>query len=257
MKRAAAALCVAMAGCPKPAPAPPPTTTPAPEPAPPRCESEGDELGDLAFLPADAAVVAVIDAQDDGVGEAVGKLSEFAKRDGHGLPINVAFSIAQWAWEVPVTVQTLRRGGIAPGELAFVLTADGTPVWIAGHHCDTDQLGEQLGQEFGLSFRASTDALVGTSEGDAFPIDIVLLPGDRLAYCPGGTGAKILRALTQSTVVDPAAPPSAVKTLQGMEPSVVRVALAGPGLTGDSGGEALRRIRVTADGIELDGALRR
>jgi len=244
-------------------PEPTPVDTTPSEPAPPSqalCGEPGLGFEEHAWAPADASAVASIRLDDPELSASLSALGEFTRGTDHGLPIPLALSLGQWSWQVPLLVATLHDAGFEPAELTFVASDDAAHAWVVRSTCDLDEAIERMEDAWGVQTRRSVDGVVGTAppptdDTPAFPYDVLLLPGDRLALVPAGRGLSALArfgrpAPTRGLGVT--APQTAGRRVDVLPPAPVRLVVLGLSLVapteGHTPGDA-RGLRVDAQGV--------
>lgn len=236
-------------------PTQPAEPTPPAEPAP--CGPVGERFDDHAWVPASATTVASLDLASPELPAALRALADHARAPGHGLPIPLSFSIAQWSWQVPVLVATLRRAGLAPAELVLVGIDGRDAVWILPSTCDLDEAIARAEAAWSVRSRRTVEAVVAspnpTTDDPAFPYDVLWLPGQRMALAPAGRGAAALEHLGRP---GPAAglglaPSTAGPRLDALAPAPVRLVVIGRGLLEPGSTTAEHHaLRVTGAGVE-------
>ncbi len=235
-------LALALAGCPRPTTTvdPPSTTTAAGEDDDDgRVEddgvtSDGGDVGDTAtepsacgpvdgrwadtkFLPPTIRVAILLDVTDADADVARDHFATHARADGHGLPIDLAFAVGQWSWQVPALRAALRSVGLSPAHLLYVRTAtEPSGAWLLPHACDLDTLRARTSEAWGLQWRTRVEGAVGTAPS-GFPWDVLALPGDRLALVPAGDAGSWIEALQSD-----AAKPSPGKELDRLPAAPIR-----------------------------------
>src|SRR5690606_37276843 len=98
----------------------------------------------------------------------------------------------------------------------------------------------------------------------AFPFDLVLTAGDRMALLPAGRGVSLLRWLGRGGAPEPlaaAGDEAPAELLARTEAAAVRVVIAdrsehGVAVTPSGGAPIAGRLRVTDAAIEIDGSVR-
>ncbi|MEM9458270.1 MAG: hypothetical protein AAGF11_29105 [Myxococcota bacterium] len=184
-------------------------------------------------------------------------LGAHVRAPGHGLPIPLALSLGQWSWQVPLLASTLDAAGFAPGELTFVASDDAAHAWVWRSTCDLDEILARIESAWAVRTRRTTLAVIGTPaappDGPAFPYDVLVLPGERLALVPAGRGSTVLTRWTR-----PAPAPSVggtVKTagrrLDELAPAPVRLVVQGLALVDAAATTAgdVHTLRITAQGV--------
>jgi hypothetical protein len=254
--RAAFVLALALAACERPAsPAPPepvPAQRSAAAPAEPPVCTDVPAFADLAWVPATATMLAVLDLGEPSVAPALAEVSKLARAPGHGLPIATAFAMANWSSEVPLVRGTIDALGMNPGALAQV-ELEGVRAWVWPAACDLDRLEPRTVGELRLRWRDAAGFSVASASterrGDApFPFDLVALPGDRFALVAAGRGPGFAEALARPQPTP--APPSLAAALASIDPAPVRAAVRDRGLLDPSSTSAGRDVvvRATAPG---------
>jgi hypothetical protein len=252
-----------MLGCPRPSgdTAPPdqdpePATSKAPPPqAAKPCGPGKERLGAYAWLPAQAQVVASIDLTAAGSDDAIGLLSEYGRQPDSGLPIDVAFALGQWSWQVPLVQTTLTSAGFDPGELAYVRLPDGASAWLFTSTCDFDTIEANVQQWWGVQVRrTATGAVAVAADPDTKPFayDVVFMPADRIALVPAGGATAFEQALARRP--DPAdltgeASVSAAAVLAELEMAPIRLVIAPGVAVGSQDAAGLTSLRVDARGV--------
>ncbi|MCA9711375.1 MAG: hypothetical protein KDK70_36385, partial [Myxococcales bacterium] len=231
-----------------------------PSPALPPCGPAGAAFDDHAWVPADTPAVASIRLDDPTLASALDALGEHTRAPGHGLPIPLALSLGQWSWQVPLLVSTLRAAGFAPAELTFVASADGAHAWIWRNTCDLDPTLAHVEEAWSVELRRTVDAVVGTpapaADAPAFPHDVLILPGDRMALVPAGRGSSVLARLSRPAPaprLGAGATQTAGQRLDALEPAPVRLVVQGLALVDPAAATApadAQALRITAEGID-------
>lgn len=222
------------------------------------CGEPGTTFEDHAWAPADAPAIASLRLDDPDLVPALAALSAFARAPGHGLPIPLALSLGQWSWQVPLLQATLRDAGFEPAELTFVASDAAAHAWIWRSTCDLDQAVERIERAWSVRTRRTVDAVVGIPApvGDdlAFPYDVLLLSGERIALVPAGRGSAELSRLggRGSSGVGLGAAPTAGRRLDQLDAAPIRLVALGLALVDPSAPPAgdARALRVTARGVE-------
>ena len=157
---------------------------------------------DLKFLPPTIRVAILLDVANVDADAARERFANHARGEGHGLPIELAFSVGQWSWQVPALRASLRSVGLAPAHLLYVRTEkDPSGAWLLPHACDLDELKARTTEAWGLSWRTRVEGALGSAP-TGFAWDVLALPGDRIAFVPAGGGG----AWTEALQPDPGRP---------------------------------------------------
>lgn len=202
------------------------------EPAP--CGPIGDRFDDHSWIPTAATTVASLQLDAPELDAALRALGEHARAPGHGLPIPLAFSLGQWSWQVPVLVATLRQAGLRPAELVFLRDDTGDHAWVWRSRCDLDETIARIETAWSLRSRRVVEGMVATpTTAGAFPYDVLMLPGERMAFVPAGRASTALARW--GTPPPPprlgAAPtPTTGRQLDELDAAAVRLVLIGRAL---------------------------
>lgn len=242
------AIVLGASGCPSPAK---PSTAPSPaHDATPTdgsedaasCGPEGERLDDYGWLPSSVQTVASIDLSSDEIDAALQRVSEHARGSGHGMPIDLAFALGQWSWQVTLVASTLASAGFRPGELVYVRMADATPVWLWASTCDLEQARTAVTRAWPVRLRSSVSAVIGTPVPGAnptdsdepgnntFAFDVVFLEGDRAALVPAGRGGSFVQSLVDDRLDDTQLELGLGPQLAEMPPAPIRLVWAGRAL---------------------------
>lgn len=271
MTRPARALLAALAACSVPPapgdrPDPPGTSGPAHTdrsdppgpsgPAPtdsPGCADARDDLGDLAWIPRDVRLVAVLDLREPALDAAAARLAR-AVTDTPGLPIVATLGLGQLDLQLTLLRRQLADAGLAPRELALLHEPGGAVAWVLRVRCDLAVLQAALARAWGLRSRTSAAGPVAEpAPGAAFPHDVVFLADDRLALVPAGTAGRVRRWLEAPP--DPGLQPRRDATpgeqLTALTPAPIRVVLAGRGLLAGDAAAGPRTALAWPDRVEL------
>lgn len=240
---------------------PAPTAEPAPTEPPVPCGPVGERFDDHAWAPASATTIAAIALDAPELPAALQALAEHARAPGHGLPIPLSFSLGQWSWQVPVLVATLREAGFAPAELVFVSTDANDSAWVWHSSCDLDEAVARIEATWAVEARRTVEGVIATPRppaGDgtpAFPYDVLILPGQRMAMAPAGRGGAVLGSFGRAAPpgLSGAPPTTAGRRLDALAPAPVRLVVLGRALL-DPGAaaadHAAQVLRITGDGVE-------
>jgi len=217
-----------------PPPEPPePELAAAPsEPSPP-CGPVGLRFLHLGWAPAELSSLAVIDLEHPELAAALAAVRSFVNDPRQEIPIDVAFAISQWSWQVPGLRTTLAGIGVRPSELAYVRTPAGIAAWVVPLQCDIDQAIARMQAAWRLEIRRTLSGVVASpSTNGAFAFDVVFLEGERIALAPVGSGATILEIFHAQ---DPGEPKrSAADALGQLGPAPVRAVARNHGLLGQA-----------------------
>lgn len=234
-----------------------------PAPAPPtvRCAAR-DDLGGLAWLPADLRLAAVIDLEAAELPEALQRLQEGVQA-GRGLPVVASLGLGQLGLQLGLLRPQLQAVGLAPRELALVHDRGGAVIWVLRARCDLAVLQAAMAEAWSLRSREVTGGAVAEAvpgaTGPTFAFEVAFLAEDRLALVPPGTAPQLRRWLeTPPAPVVLGAPsraPSPGEVLGEIAAAPIRGVLAGRGLQADGGAGAppVRTLRATGAALEIDG----
>jgi hypothetical protein len=226
-----------------------PTATDPPEPEVVACGEGGERFSDYGFVPAGvrAAVRLRLDAPE--LEASLHALSESARGDGHGLPIDLAFAFGQWSWQVPLVVSTLQRAGHRPGELVYLHTSKGVSAWAWPSSCDLDVQTVLARRGWSLVVKPAAYGAVARG-GEAFAYDVLYYRGAFVAFAPAGQAS----ALAQSLAAAPAGVDEAVPAdVLGQVEAPIHVVLRGRALVdpdAEARGEPLRQLLVGPEGLQ-------
>jgi hypothetical protein len=219
------------------------------------CGSPDERLDGLSWVPSEARLTALIELNDDELEVALQALRELARRDDHGLPMDVAFGLAHWDFQVPLLRTTLRRAGFEPAELAVLRFDDIGTVWVFGSSCDLDVAIERVESAWNIEVRrTSTGAMGRPRDEHPFAFDVVFLPGDRIAMAPADRGVALTRLLAGGSP-PPGDAPRPGTVVETLEPAPIRAFVHGPAVASTPDATVARRLRGTGEGIEIDGSL--
>ncbi|MEM7156408.1 MAG: hypothetical protein AAF799_26380 [Myxococcota bacterium] len=243
-----------------PTPEPAPTEPePDPDPGPPRCEPAGTRFDDLGWVPTDSPALASLKVDDPALPQALAALAEHTRGSGHGLPIPLAFSLSQWSWQVPLLVSTLDQAGFAPGELLFVAGDNADHAWVFRSQCDLERAIDNIESRWGLQSRQMVEGFVATARPDhepAFPYDVVLLSGDRVALVPAGAASRITSKWSRPAAPTLSGRPAASigAQLEDVPSAPIAVVVQGRALVDasvDATPDQVLRLRVDAGAVEV------
>lgn len=235
-----------------------------PEPAaadPAPCGPAGERFEDHAWVPAGAGAVASIEVDAPELPGALQALAEHVRAPGHGLPIPLAFSLGQWSWQVPMLVTTLRHAGFRPAELVLVRD-ELDAAWVWRSTCDLDDAVARIEAAWSVEARRTVEGIIATprpAAGDgppAFPYDVLLLPGERMAVVPAGRGSAVLDRFGRpapAVGLAGATAATAGRRLDALAPAPVRLVVLGRGLLDPAATTAEHEaltLRATAAGVD-------
>lgn len=236
---------------------------PAPPADPAPCGAVGERFSDHAWAPSAATTVASVMLDAPALPQALHALAEHVRAPGHGLPIPLSFSLGGWSWQVPVLVATLRRAGFQPAELVYVSDDAADHAWLWRSTCDLDEAVERIETAWAVRARRTVEGMVATprapaagSDAPAFPYDVLLLPGERMALVPAGRASAALESFgrpgpSMGLGVAPAA--TAGRRLDELDAAPVRLVVLGRALLDPAAPAAdhePRALRVTGGGVE-------
>lgn len=240
------------------------TPPPEPEPAEPTpCGAVGERFEQHAWAPSSATTVAsvVLDAPD--LTPALRALAEHVRAPGHGLPIPLSFSLGEWSWQVPVLVATLRQAGFRPAELVFVSDDAADHAWLWRSTCDLEEAIERIETAWAMDARRTVEGVVATprpsaagSDVPAFPYDVLVLPGERMALVPAGRASAVLDRFGRpgpAVGLGGAPVATAGHRLDELLPAPVRLVVLGRALLDPAATVAdheAQALRVTGEGVE-------
>lgn len=213
------------------APEPPPgaiTTDGALEPV--LCGPEHLRLDDYAWAPAYSRVLASLALDDPELGAALVRLGQALDEPRHAFPIELAFGLRQWSWQVPLLRATLDEAGFRPAELAYVRTEDATVAWVFASRCDFELARTRVAAAWDVDVRRTLEAAIGSPRsGSTFAFDVVFLEGERMALVPTGQGSRFVRALHDPRSFEPEPSPTLAESLAALEHGPLRLLVrAGP-----------------------------
>jgi hypothetical protein len=231
-----------------------PSAAPSDAPGLQPCGSSDERLDGLAWVPSEARLIALIELNDEELEVALQALRELARHDGHGLPMDVAFGLAHWDFQVPLLRTTLRRAGFEPAELAVLRFDDIGTVWVFGSSCDLDVAIERVESAWNIEVRRTSTGAIGRPRDEhPFAFDVVFLPGDRVAMVPADRGVALTRLVAGGSPPGDASRPGTV--VETLEPAPIRAFVHGPAVASTPDATVARRLRGTGEGIEIDGSL--
>lgn len=232
------------------APTPPSPTEPA-APAPPStCGSSTTLVSAASALPRTPILLAQIELGDPERDAALGRLSSYARGEGHDLPLPAAFAMAQWSWEVALVRETFARLGFVAGELVVARFDHGSAVWSLPLGCAMTDALDRLRAREGWRVDDAGDAILATPPpAAALPFDLIVADG-LVTLAPAGQGRTTLASMRRDA---PTSELSMPERLGALEAAPVRVVVRGTALLGTgatAGSHALLRgLRVSAGAL--------
>lgn len=179
--------------------APAPTAGPEPQ-AFAACGPTGLRFEHLLWVPANAIAIAKIELDDSRLDAALQDISTTSL----DAPIDIAFAVKQWTWQIPFLSRLLLEAGFKPAELVYVRTRLGS-IWIFRSQCDLLEAQQRVRDIWDLSSRHLIEGVVATPrdpDHPTFPFDVVFLPGERVAITSMGRSTDALQ--WSDTPKDPA-----------------------------------------------------
>jgi hypothetical protein len=241
---------VVLLGCDKPAPPNAPPTDP-PATASARCGEGGEQFHDYSFVPAGVRAAVRLDLASPDLDATLVRLSETARGDAHGLPIDVAFALGQWSWQVPLVRSTLGRAGHRPGELVYLYIDRGVSVWTWPSSCDLEAQTRAAAAGWSLAVKPSAFGAVARG-GESFPYDVLYYRGAFVALAPGGKSSAVAQVMAAPVMRDAPAPGEVL----GTAPAPIHLVLTGQALVdpevdpeAEAEGEPLRQLTATPEGL--------
>lgn len=254
--------------------APNEATAPTPDGAPPTpaptiaeaCRGAGlvgPEV--IADLPADVRLAVVVDLRAADLGPALDRVEAWAEGEGARIPVVAQLALQQLGFQVRGIAGLLRARGLELDALALLIAPGGESIWLWQIACDAPPLGRALEAAWDLRIRAlaAGGMIAEPRDPAAFPFDVLLAAGDRMALVPAGKGTALLRWLGRV-----AAPPLGAsatdetppEVLARLGPAAVRLVIAdrsAQGIAVTPSGEApiAGGLRVTGEVIEIDGSV--
>jgi hypothetical protein len=245
------------------APATASTPTPAP-PEPTPCGPVGERFESHAWAPGTVTTIVSVQLDAPGLPAALQALGEHVRAPGHGLSIPLSFTLGQWSWQVPVLVATLRQAGFNPAELVYASDDGADHAWIWRSTCDLDEAVGRIEAAWSVQARRTVEGVVATARADtiagaqtsAFPYDVLMLPGERMALVPAGRASAVLDRFGRPAAhpgLGGAPVPTAGRRLDELDPAAVRLVCLGRALldpAAPAGEHAPQTLRVTAEGVQ-------
>ena len=230
-------------GCEKPEP---PKPEPPPEPAL-ECGAGGERFHDYSFVPTGVRAAVRLDLGASELDATVAKLAEAARGDAHGLPIDVAFAVGQWSWQVPLIVSTLERAGHHPGELVYLYIDKGVSAWTWPSSCDLEAQTKAADAGWSLAVKPSAFGAVARG-GESFPYDVLYYRGAFVALAPAGKSSAVAQVMAAPAMGDEPAPGEVL----GTAPAPIHLVLTGRALVdpaAEAEGQPLRQLTATPEGL--------
>lgn len=234
---------------------------PAPAPPETRCRAR-DDLGGLAWLPADVRLAAILDLENDELPAALQRLQRGVQA-GNGLPVVAALGLGQLGLQLGILRPQLHAVGLEPRELALLHDRDGAVIWVLRARCDLPALQVAIAEAWSLRSREVAGGAVAErvagGTGPTFAFEVAFLADDRLALVPPGTAPRLRRWLeappVPATLGAQPTPPPPGEILAELAAAPIRVLLAGRSLQldGAAGTATVRTLRATAAALEIDG----
>jgi hypothetical protein len=228
-------------GCDKP--------TVTPEPAAPVCGAGGERFDDHGFVPVGVRAAARVQLDDPELDASLKALSEAARGDGHGLPIDLAFALGEWSWQVPLVRATLQRAGHRPAELVYLHTSSGVSAWAWPSSCDLDVQRDVAARGWSLTVKPSAYGAVARAGDEGFAYDVLYYREAFVAFAPAGRASALAQSLAAVPTGDEGPVPG--ELLGGNDAPIHLVlrgrALVDPGVEAD--GAPLRQLVATPDGL--------
>lgn len=260
--------------------APPRPATPSPQRRSRTCGSAGLTHADYDWIPRDARVAITIAVADAETPAALTALAEHGKGTEHGLPITLAFGVTQWPILVPVLGSLLDAIGLQPDEVVYVSPATGPAfAWVVQSDCDADETVQRVERAWGLVARRRIEGIVlgappdpnagdgtlidppkGTPRGarpepagDAFPFDVVLAKGGRVALVPRGFGDAFLSTLDATQGRSSPGETGYTARLQSIEAAPIRGVVSGRSLMGSKTNRvpAATAVRALPEAVQV------
>ncbi len=238
-----------------PQPGPPIPRVPAPTPV---CAAH-DNLGDLEWLPADLRLAVIVDLDSADLAAAIVRLQDGA-RAGRGLPVVAGLGLAQLGLQLGILRPQLATAGLDPRELLLLHDRDGAVVWVLRARCDLDTLQAKIAETWSLQVRSVAGGALAeqrTTGAPRFAFDVAFLADDRIALTPPGSAGALRRWLSSPAAAPVGGPagPSPREVLAEIPAAPIRGVLTGRSLQspGSDAVPLVRRVRATADALEVDG----
>ena len=222
------------------------TTTP-PEP-PPACGSGGERFAEYGFVPPTVRAAARLRLDDPSFDASLSALTEAARGEGHGLPIDLAFAIGQWSWQVPLVRSTLQRAGHRPSELLYLQTSTGISAWAWPSSCDLAVHTDAAKRGWSLAVKPSAYGAVARG-GETFAYDVLYYRDAFVALAPAGQAPALAQSLAAVPVgSEGPAPGDVLASAAAPIHLLVRGrSLVDPAVEAD--GEPLRQLAATPEGL--------
>lgn len=238
---------------PSTAAAAPASTTPADPDATQSCGPAGLTLETWGWLPPDTTAVGRFALDDPDLSAALDAAGAYVGTPGHGLPIDIAFAMKQWSWQILGLRSLLRIAGFAPAEIAYLRFSDGVTAWVFPLQCDLDATIARMHDAWSVDVRRTLSGAIGSPPpGSSFPFDVVFLEGERLALTPRNQGPRLAEHVSRTSSPPAPAlgrrPDSLAVLLEQLSPAPIRGVVRVHGLV-DSGavvaaGEASSLVRA-------------
>jgi hypothetical protein len=233
---------LALFGCDKP-------DTVPPEPAAPACGKGGERFAEYGFVPANVRAAVRLRLDDPRFDASLRALSDAARGEGHALPIDLAFALGEWSWQVPLVRSTLARAGHRPAELVYLHTSAGVSAWAWPSSCDLDVQTDAAARGWSLTLKPAAYGAVARAGAEGFAYDVLYYREAFVALAPAGGASALAQSLAAVSGGDEGIAPGEVL---GSAEAPIHLVLRGRALV-DPGVEAegapLRQLVATPDGL--------
>ncbi|MBX7080178.1 MAG: hypothetical protein K1X88_13360 [Nannocystaceae bacterium] len=228
-----AAALVPATACPRTDPVRPPDATAGddggPPPTRPRCGDGHTALEQPALLPATASLVAVIELDAATLPASLATLSRWAHDGRAALPVQLAFSLAQWRWQVPLVREQLARAGFVAAHLLAVRLDDAIG-WVLPLGCSMDDAIAALQRDPAWHVNDTGGAAIATAHADGpAPWDLLVREGV-VALVPAGRARAWLSAWSRGASDSALGPPSLAAAALALPAAPIRLRARTTGL---------------------------
>jgi hypothetical protein len=213
------------------------------------CGEGGEHFAEYGFVPPGVRAAARLRLDAPDFDASLHALSEAARGDGHGLPIDLAFALGQWGWQVPLVVSTLRRAGHRPGELVYLQTSKGVSAWAWPSSCDLDVQTDVAQRGWSLTVKPAAYGAVARGDAETFAYDVLYYRGAFVALAPAGQAS----ALAQSLAAVPVGAEVAPGDVLGQTDAAIHLVLRGRALVDpdvEAQGDPLRQLVAGPQGLQ-------